>query len=123
MEHLMVRALRGATTLDVDTPEEVAKATQELLQQMMGKNSLIVDDVISILFTATHDIVSAFPATPARLNGFGAVPLLCAQEIPVVGATERCIRVLMHISTLTPRDELHHVYLHEAKGLRDDLPQ
>ncbi len=123
MEQSMVRALRGATTLHADTPEQVAERTQELLQQMMDQNSLSVDDVISIFFTATHDIVSAFPATPARLNGFGEVPLMCAQEIPVVGATERCIRVMMHISTSLPRGELHHVYLHDAKGLRDDLPQ
>ncbi len=117
-----VRALRGATTVDQDTEAEVTERVQELLGQVMARNGLVEDDVISIIFTATADVVSTFPATAARSFGFGAVPLLCAAEIPVPGAMAKCIRALLHVSTTRDRSELSHVYLHGAKGLRDDLP-
>jgi chorismate mutase len=117
-----VRAVRGATTVDEDTVEQVNQRVQELLREVMSRNSLDEDDVISIIFTATADVVSSFPATAARGMGFGAVPLLCAAEIPVPGATPRCLRVLLHVTTALSRDELRHVYLHGAQGLRDDLP-
>jgi chorismate mutase len=117
-----VRGLRGATTVDVDSVEQVTERTQELMRELMERNGLAEDDIISILFTATADVVSMFPATAARGIGFGAVPLLCAAEIAVPGATPLCIRVLLHIHTTLGRDEIHHVYLHGAQGLRDDLP-
>jgi chorismate mutase len=117
-----VRALRGATTVDHDTEAEVTERVQELMAEVMARNGLVEDDVISILFTATADVVSMFPATAARGIGFGAVPLLCAAEINVAGATPRCIRLLMHVTTAASRDELRHIYLHGAQGLRDDLP-
>jgi len=117
-----VRALRGATTVDEDVAEQVAARIQELLRALMERNGLIEDDIISIIFTATPDVVSAFPATGARDIGFGAVPLLCTSELNVAGATPRCLRVLLHIATARPRSELRHVYLHGAQGLRDDLP-
>ena len=107
-----VRGLRGATTVDADTPGDIEQRTLEMLGEIMRANELTTDDVISILFTATADVISAFPATAARQAGFGSVPLICAQEIPV----------LLHVTTSTPADELHHIYLHGAKGLRDDLP-
>jgi chorismate mutase len=114
--------LRGATTVDADTTEQITTRTQELLLQLMERNGLVEDDIISVLFTATSDVVSMFPATAARGIGFGAVPLICATEIAVIGSTPSCIRVLLHIHTDRTRDELHHVYLHGAQGLRDDLP-
>ena len=117
-----VRALRGATTVDVDTPEQIASRTIALLETMFERNGVSHDDLISIWFTVTDDIVSAFPATAARTIGLGDVPLLCAREIPVVGSMPRCIRVLAHFSTERARDDLHHVYLENAAGLRDDLP-
>jgi chorismate mutase len=117
-----VRALRGATTVDADTVAQVTERVQELLRELMARNDLLEDDVISIIFTATPDVVSMFPATAARGIGFGAVPLLCAGEIPVAGATPRCLRVMLHVSTTLARDDLRHVYLHGAQGLRDDLP-
>jgi chorismate mutase len=117
-----MRALRGATTVDEDTPAQIAARIQELLAEVMARNDLVEDDIISIIFTATPDIVSAFPATGARDIGFGAVPLLCASEIQVAGGTPRCMRVLLHVSTSRSRSELRHVYLHGAQGLRDDLP-
>lgn len=118
-----MRAIRGATTVDRDTPAEIEARTVELLDEIMERNGLGPEQVISILFTATHDLVSAFPATAARLSGFGSVPLICAQEIPVPGAMARCIRLMMHVSTTTEREGIHHIYLHGAQGLRDDLPR
>lgn len=117
-----MRALRGATTVDADTVEQVTERVQELLRAVMERNALTEDDVISILFTATPDIVSMFPATAARGIGFAAVPLLGAAEMAVEGATPRCIRVLLHVTTTLPRSALRHVYLRGAQGLRDDLP-
>ena len=119
---LMVRGLRGATTVDVDSPEQVTERSQELMRTLMGRNELVEDDIVSALFTATGDVTSVFPATAVREIGFGAVPLLCAAEIAVPGAMPLCIRVLLHVYTTRSRDEIHHVYLHGAQGLRDDLP-
>ncbi len=117
-----VRAVRGATTVDADSPEEVTYRVQELVQKMIDENGLVHDDLISILFTATEDIVSMFPAAAARELGLGDVPLLCARELSVEGATPMCIRVLMHAGTERSLSELHHIYLRNARGLRDDLP-
>ena len=119
---LMVRGLRGATTVDVDSTEQVTVRSQELMMRLMERNDLVEDDIVSALFTATADVTSIFPATAVREIGFGAVPLLCAAEIAVPGAMPRCIRVLLHVYTTRTRDEIHHVYLHGAQGLRDDLP-
>ena len=117
-----VRALRGATTTDADTPEQIAERTVALLEEMFARNGVDHDDLISILFTVTDDLTSAFPASGARTLGLGDVPLLCAREIPVPGSTARCIRVLAHLPTDRPRNELRHVYLEGAVNLRDDLP-
>ena len=117
-----VRGLRGATTVDEDTVAQVTDRSQELMRKLMAKNDLVEDDIISVLFTATADVTSTFPATAIRAIGFGAVPLLCAAEIAVPGAKPLCIRVLLHVYTTRSRDEIRHVYLHGAQGLRDDLP-
>jgi len=122
MSEMTVRALRAATTVDADRAEDITERTQELLQAVMERNGLTEGDVISIIFTSTPDLVSMFPAAAARGIGFGSVPLLCAGEIPVPGATPRCVRLLLHVHTDRTRDELRHVYLHGAQGLRDDLP-
>ena len=117
-----IRGLRGATTVDADTEEQITERVLALLDEMFARNDLAHDDVISILFTATDDIHSIFPATPARKFGLGDVPLICARELDITGATPLCIRVLMHIATELPRADLHHVYLEGAIALRDDLP-
>lgn len=117
-----VRALRGATTTDADTPDEISDRTVELLTEMFDRNEVHHDDLISITFTVTHDLTSAFPATGARSMGLGDVPLLCANEIPVPGSTPRCVRVLALLTTERARSEMRHVYLRGAVGLRDDLP-
>jgi len=117
-----VRALRGATTVDADTVEQITERVQELLTEVMVRNDLLEEDVISVIFTTTSDVVAMFPAAAARGIGFGAVPLLCAGEIPVPGAMPLCIRILLHVNTTLGREELRHVYLHGAQVLRDDLP-
>ena len=117
-----VRAIRGATTVDFDDKEQVISRVQALMTAILERNELSKDDLISILFTATDDIVSMFPATAARTMGLGDVPLICARELAVVDGQPLCIRVLLHVHTTRSRDEMHHVYLHGAQGLRDDLP-
>jgi chorismate mutase len=119
---ISVRAVRGATTVDADTPESIRERVVALLEQVLKQNDLAEEDIISILFTATEDIVSTFPATAARSMGLGAVPLICARELAVTGSVPRCIRVMLHVNTERPRSDIHHVYLEGAKGLRDDLP-
>ena len=120
---LAVRALRGATTVDVDEPGHITERVLALLQELLEANDIGHDDVISVLFTATDDIHSIFPATAARKFGLGDVPLICARELDIDGATPSCIRVLIHLMTERSRRELHHVYLEGARGLRDDLPE
>ena len=122
MPSLMVRGLRGATTVDADTTAQVTERSQELMREIMARNELVEDDIVSVLFTATPDVTSIFPATAIREIGFGAVPLLCAAEIAVPGSMPLCIRVLLHVHTTRSRDDMHHVYLHGAQVLRDDLP-
>ncbi len=117
-----LRALRGATTIDIDTPEHINERVVTLLQTLFERNGIDHDDLVSMIFTATSDIHSAFPAAAARTIGLGDVPLLGAQEIAVEGATPRCIRVMIHLTTDRSRTELRHVYLEGAVGLRDDLP-
>ena len=118
-----MRALRGATTIDIDTAEHMEDRIIALLAEMFSRNDIHHDDLISVVFTATSDINSAFPAAAARKFGLGDVPLLCAQELDIVDGTPLCLRVLIHLTTERRRDELHHIYLEGAQGLRDDLPE
>ena len=118
---LRLMALRGATTVDADTQGDIRLRTEELLTALLERNHLAVDDIVSILFTATPDLRADFPAAAARALGLSRTPLLCAQEIPVEGAMSRCIRVLIHCYG-RPGEARHHVYLHEARQLRLDLP-
>lgn len=120
---MTVRAIRGAISLDVDEKQHLHERTRELVSALMEENSLSTDDVISAIFTVTPDIVSDFPAAAAREMGFGAVPLMCAQEIPVPGALPRIVRVMMHAEMDVPRDAVSHVYLRDAVALRRDLAQ
>lgn len=118
---MKVRAVRGATTVAADESTAIVKATRELLQEMLDRNRIDPADLISVVFTATPDLRSDFPAAAARSLGISDVPLLCASEIDVEGAVERCIRVLMHIHSPLERSELRHVYLNGARQLRTDL--
>ena len=119
-------ALRGATTVEADTRDDIKLRTEELLTEIIDGRALLdprpaLDDIVSILFTATPDLRADFPAAAARSLGLSHTPLLCAQEIPVEGAMSRCVRVLIHCYG-RPGAARHHVYLHEARQLRLDLP-
>jgi chorismate mutase len=118
-----VRALRGATTLDDDERGHLIERTQELITAVFERNRLTEDDLISIVFTATDDVHSAYPAEAAREAGITHVPLLCARELEIDGGIARCIRILVHAYTDRSATELRHVYLHEARQLRTDLPE
>ena len=118
-----VLALRGAITCDENTQADITAKTQQLVRELLERNGLGHDDVVSMIFTATEDLTAEFPATAARQLGLGDVPLLCAREIAVEGAMPHVIRVLVHFDTTRPRGELHHVYLGAARTLRDDLPE
>jgi chorismate mutase len=120
---MTIRAIRGATNLEVDEREHLHERTIELVRAMMSENGLSTGDLISILFTATPDITSDFPAAAARALGLGDVPLICAVEMDVRSAIGLVIRVMAYANLDVPRAEVRHVYLHEAVSLRKDLAQ
>jgi chorismate mutase len=113
-------ALRGATSVEVNSAEAILAATEELMHALMARNELAIDQFVSCIFTATSDLNAEFPALAARRIGFDRVPLLCTREIDVPGAPERVIRVLAHYYAAAGR-AVHHVYLGEARSLRADL--
>lgn len=113
-------ALRGATTVDRNTAEDILGATEELMHEILERNGVTPADVVSCLFTLTEDLDAEFPAVAARRLGFDQVPLMCAREIPVPGALPRVIRVMMHYYA-PPEHRARHVYLGEARRLRADL--
>jgi chorismate mutase len=115
------RGVRGAITAGQDTREEILAATRTLLVEMVDANSLDTGDLASAIFTTTADLTAAYPAEAARQLGWTHVPLMCMQEIRVIGGLERCIRVLLHWNTSLEPEEIRHVYLGEAKQLRPDL--
>ena len=119
---MAVRAVRGAIQVDEDDRAQVLDATTELLHAVLERNGITPDDIISVLFTATPDLTSEFPAYAARQMGFVDVPLLCASEIAVAGAMPRVLRVLAHVETDRPRAEIKHAFLRGAAALRRDLP-
>lgn len=120
---MFVRAIRGATQVEVNTAEAITSATQELILEILAVNSLTPDDVISVLFTSSPDLNSAFPAAAARSVGFENTPLICSVEIDVPGALPRTIRVMAHVETDLSKNEVAHIYLHGAKALRRDIAQ
>ena len=118
---MTVRAARGAITVPRDEAETVLLQTAKLIAAVLERNAVSGPDIVSVLFTATPDLRSAFPAEAARQMGLGAVPLLCAREIDVEGAMPRVVRVLMTFHTDRDPSEVIHVYLDGAESLRDDL--
>ncbi|HZZ49913.1 MAG TPA: chorismate mutase [Pseudonocardia sp.] len=120
---MAVRAVRGATQVDNNDRDEILEATAELVAEVLHRNNLGHDDVVSILFTATPDLTAEFPAYAARKMGLTDVPLLCASEIAVPGAMPRVLRLMAHVDTERPRSEVRHVYLRGAVQLRTDLPR
>jgi chorismate mutase len=113
--------VRGATTVEHNTREEVLRGTQQLLALMIRQNQIEHDDVASAIFTTTPDLNAEFPALAARQLGWLDVPLLCTHEINVPGSLARCIRILIHWNTSKTLAELQHVYIRDAARLRPDL--
>lgn len=116
-------ALRGAITCSENTKAEIDAQTRRLVAEMLERNSIDHDAIVSVIFTSTDDLTAEFPAAAARGIGLGDVPLLCARELAIEGGMARCIRVLMHFEGDRRRRDLHHVYLDGARALRDDLPE
>ena len=115
-----LRALRGATTVEANEPDAILSATEELVREVMERNALEPDQMVSCIFTCTDDLDAEFPAVAARNLGLSSVPLLCAREIGVPGALPRVIRLMLHCYA-DPASEPRHVYLREAEALRRDL--
>jgi chorismate mutase len=117
------RAVRGAITVKENSEEEISLATVELLRSIIGANAIVVDDIVSVLFTVTKDINAQFPATAARRLGWKYVPMLCSYEIDVKKSMKKCIRVLLTFNSNKKQEEIHHQYLRDAEKLRADLVQ
>lgn len=120
---MAVRAIRGATQLDVDEREHLLSSTRDPVQEVMRANGLSADQLISIVFTVTKDLRSEFPAVAARELGLGDVPLLCTVEIDVPDSLPRVVRLMAHVETDVPRAQVQHVYLRGAVALRLDIAQ
>ncbi|MBO8138509.1 MAG: chorismate mutase [Desulfotomaculum sp.] len=121
MGDIIIRGIRGATTVSRNTSQEITEATQELLNTIVYENDINLDDICSVFFTVTKDLNAQYPARAAREMGWTNVPLLCAQEIDVPGGLPQCIRVLMHVNTTKKQDQIKHIYLRQASRLRPDL--
>lgn len=115
------RGIRGATTVERNTKEEIFAATRELLETLVQRNELNTEDIASAIFTLTADLDAEFPALAARSLGWVEVPLLCTREIPVPGSLGMCIRVLLHVNTERRQSEMQHVYQRKAVALRPDV--
>lgn len=119
---MSIRGIRGATTIEKDTQEDLLSATREMLEAILTTNTgLEPQDIASAIFTTTTDVNAAFPALAARQMGWDKVPMICTHEIPVPDSLPACIRVLIHWNTGKTQNEIQHVYLREAKKLRPDL--
>jgi len=117
----MVRAIRGAITVEENNYCEIIDATKEILEEIVNKNDLNQDDIISVIFSVTKDLDAAFPAVAARQLGWTDVALMCTNEIQVPGSLEKCIRALVHINSDKNKNEIKHIYLKGARALRTDL--
>ncbi len=115
------RGIRGATTVEQNSREEILAATTELLQLLIRKNGLQAEEVASAIFTVTADLDAEFPALAARHLGWTEVALMCMQEIPVPNSLGKCIRILLHVNTTCSAAEIQHVYIRGAVNLRPNL--
>lgn len=119
-----VKGIRGATTVERDDPSLIIQATQELIREILKRNGITKDVIISAIFTATPDLKSEFPAKAVRNMGWSDIPMLCTTEMDVVGGITRCIRVLLHVECSDENRrsrKIRHVYLEGAVELRPDL--
>jgi chorismate mutase len=120
---LGIRAIRGAVQVDANERTAILDGTAELVIQVLDRNQISADDVISVIFSATADLNAEFPALAARSIGFQDVPLLCCSEICVPGSMPRVVRLMMHVESGLSRSEIQHVYLRGAAALRLDIAQ
>lgn len=118
---MLCRGVRGATTVDANTREEILTATRQLLALMIRLNGMESTEVASAIFSLTRDLDAEFPALAARQLGWLDVPLLCTYEVDVPGSLRKCVRVLVHWNTDKPQDQIRHVYIKDAARLRPDL--
>ena len=118
---MLCRGVRGATTADANSREDILRATRQLLALMIRQNDIQADDVGSALFTTSPDLNAEFPALAARQLGWLDVPLMCGHEMNVPGALPRCVRVLLNWNTEKSPREIRHVYIKDAVQLRPDL--
>jgi chorismate mutase len=118
---MQCRGVRGATTADANTRDDILTATRQLLALMIRINGIESQDVASAVFSLTRDLDAEFPALAARQLGWLDVPLLCTYEVDVPGSLRRCVRVLVHWNTDKPQHAIQHVYIKDAKRLRPDL--
>lgn len=120
---MSVRAIRGATQVESNSAAAITAGTVELVGQIIESNNLKVEQIISILFTASPDLTASFPAAAVRTLGLTDTPLICAVEIAVPGSLDRTIRVMAHVESELSKGEISHIYLHGAKALRTDIAQ
>jgi len=119
---MMVMAIRGAITVSKNSSEEIQDAAVELVKQIISRNGLSLENIISVLFTCTGDLDSVYPAAGLRKIGINNIPMLCAADMPVKGSLEKCIRVMMLVNA-EKNQRVRHVYLKDAKKLRPDLSE
>lgn len=117
----MVRAIRGATTSEENTREKILEVTREMLSEIISRNGISSDDIVSVIFTLTPDLNAVFPAVAARELGMTDIPLLDMSQPLIQGALQKCVRILMHVNTDKENKDMKHVYLRGAKVLRPDL--
>jgi chorismate mutase len=117
---LVCRGIRGATTAETNTAEDILEATHEMVTALVGLNDLQPEDVVSAFFTTTTDLTAIFPALAARQLGWSEVPLMCAHEMAVPGALDHVVRVLLHVNTARGPADIRHVYLKRARQLRPE---
>lgn len=117
------RGIRGAISVEEETPEALERAARTLVEAIMTQNEVAWEDVVSVIFTATPDLNEAYPAQVLPRIGGTDIPTLCGQEMDVPGALERCLRVLVLVNTEKSARELRHVYLGAARALRPDLAE
>lgn len=115
------RGIRGAISVEVNETGAIISATRELLERIVAVNDVSVEDIASVIFTATSDLDAVYPARAARDMGWANTPLLCVREMAVAGSLPRCVRVLVHWNTDLSPDRIRHVYLGRARALRPDL--
>ena len=117
---MLVRGIRGATTVDANSRDAILQATSELLEEMVRANDVQHDHVASIIFSTTTDLNAEFPAVAARNAGWTDIALMCGHEMAVPGSLPRCTRVLLHVNTTKSPQEIKHVYLKGAVQLRPE---